>query len=232
MKLILWCVAIFATTQAMGQDHGELVYNVRLNIPGGKSVWTADFHDPIRVNPLKILYVSESSCGTGPYITISVRSERTGRWQQTNYQDGLDYHEVRGPIDGIKFDLDSPYWRTITCTINVYGRAESSGGWDNPEFAGLFSYRGGYVHQQKIDLSEAAMIKGFRLAVPLFCGEMEVLSAGTISEGIFDEAELAVDSERVFEVNSGEGLRVRSLEFSVNGPTDLQCDVPIYIYRK
>lgn len=91
---------------------------------------------------------------------------------------------------------------------------------------GTVDYNGGYLPRARVTLNAPMELKRFRVAIPGFCGETEILEAGTVTEGIEDVA-APLRGEGEFEVNGGAGLRVSAVWVTFNGPLDASCVVPI-----
>lgn len=97
--------------------------------------------------------------------------------------------------------------------------------------AGVLDYQGGF---SKLDLGVTTkdLVKSFRVAIPKFCKDVEILEAGTITEGIYDEAKLAVEKDHAYNVNGGAGSRISGVRVSLNGPQTPSCSVPIFLSSK
>lgn len=87
-------------------------------------------------------------------------------------------------------------------------------------------YDGGFINRQHIELQAPVELKKFKVQIPSFCGDVEILEAGTVTEGIEDVAE-ATDAEGVFVVNGGDGMRVGQIFLTLNGPDAASCTIPV-----
>ncbi len=119
---------------------------------------------------------------------------------------------------------------TSRCILRLSGQLH--GGTDDPipgDFAmlGALNYQGGLA-QQDIHVG-GAKVKQFWVRLPQFCAGLEVLEAGTITEGQYDKARLVDAAKMIFEVNGGAGARVGDIRVIFNGPHDSTCDVPVYV---
>lgn len=222
---------VIADSEAAEAD--TLIYAVRLRIPYGLSVWTADLNKSWTANPVKIRYLVEPSCRS-PLLALSLRSSVDGTWQRTTRVDQIDAHSLSS-FDGIKFELDSSAVVATSCEFLLYG-AESTDNPDNPDsnwgtgvLTGGAEYLGGFAHNLEVAVSANRRIKGFRLAIPEFCSGAEILEAGTVSEGVFDPATLFDGGKSIYRVIGG-AVRTSTIRFSVNGPFDSRCFIPVYVY--
>jgi hypothetical protein len=102
----------------------------------------------------------------------------------------------------------------------------------NEELIGVVNYNGGFARQVPVVQSGRAplsgLVTGFRIAIPDFCKQTEILEAGTVSEGQFDAAQPVDTPSGAFIVNNGFGLRASDILVTLNGPFDTQCAVPVY----
>ncbi len=87
-------------------------------------------------------------------------------------------------------------------------------------------YEGGFVNRQHIALQTPAEVKKFKVQIPSFCGDVEILEAGTVTEGVEDLAE-ATDADGVFAVNGGDGMRIGQIFLTLNGPDAASCTIPV-----
>lgn len=87
-------------------------------------------------------------------------------------------------------------------------------------------YEGGFVNRVHIELQAPAEVKKFKVQIPSFCGDVEILEAGTVTEGVEDLAE-ATDAEGVFAVNGGDGMRIGQIFLTLNGPDAASCTIPV-----
>ncbi|MEY4632091.1 MAG: hypothetical protein RIQ81_2211 [Pseudomonadota bacterium] len=104
------------------------------------------------------------------------------------------------------------------------------------ELLGVLNYSGGFARQLPVVQSGRApltgLVTGIRVAIPEFCGQTEVLEAGTVSEGQFDAAAPAQSPAGAFIVNNGHGLRASDILVTLNGPFNAQCAIPVYVKIK
>lgn len=121
------------------------------------------------------------------------------------------------------------------CVLSLSGLVADGGGTDptDPtegfELAGALNYEGGFRSRIELDVSPDQKIAQFKVSIPAFCAGVEVLEAGTISEGFFDAARLVDADADVYEVNGGAGSRATSIALALNGPAGAACDIPVYV---
>lgn len=119
------------------------------------------------------------------------------------------------------------------CTVRLSGLAHGGGtDTDNPgtgdfQMLGAVSYAGG-LSDLKIAVG-GAKVSQFWVRVPPFCGGVEILEAGTITEGEYDKARVVDAAKGIFEVNGGAGTRASEVRLILNGPRSAMCDLPVYI---
>jgi hypothetical protein len=96
----------------------------------------------------------------------------------------------------------------------------------NSNVLGVLQYRGGFANQLKFELAAPTMVRAFKLAIPTFCRNLEVFSAGTIDEDSTDAASRG-EFFQTWLVNGGTGMPVNAIWAQINGPLDTQCDIPV-----
>jgi hypothetical protein len=212
-----------------------LIYSVRLRMAFGQSVWTADLDTALDVNPLKLRYIAEPSCRV-PFVQMYLRDAVSGMWVKTRRDIDVDRHDLSS-FDGIRFDIDQPYLLSQTCEFNVFGlvTSPSPGDPDNNDIwgagvlAGGAEYNGGFAQNLEVAISAAQRVRGFRLSVPEFCKDLEILEAGTVTEGVFEPATVVDVRKNIFKVANG-AVRSSLVRFTINGPFDSRCFIPLYTY--
>ena len=212
-----------------------LIYSVRLRMAYGPSVWTADLDTAWDVNPLKLRYVLEPSC-RAPFVQMYLRDTVSGMWVKTRRDVDVDRHNLSS-FDGIRFDIDQPYLISQVCEFNVSGlvTSPSPGDPDNNDIwgagvlAGGAEYNGGFAQNLEVAISAAQRVRGFRLSVPEFCRGLEILEAGTVTEGVFEPASVVDARKNIFKVANG-AVRSSLVRFTINGPFDSRCFIPLYTY--
>jgi hypothetical protein len=93
---------------------------------------------------------------------------------------------------------------------------------------GVIAYDGSFAYRARLDLAAPVDLAAFHVALPSFCGNVEILEAGTITEGIEDLAALSRSGTNDFLVNDGHGQRVSAVFVTLNGPADARCTIPIF----
>lgn len=219
-------------------ESDALIYSVRLRLRNGSSVWTDDLRVPTSANPIKIRVVLEPSC-RAPRVALYLRSVSDGIWYQTIPSGDSDYHNLAA-FNGIRMEIQQPYILDQVCEFRISGAmpdapAPNPGptypSWGPGVLSGGVEFNGGFASNLEVNISTAQRIKGFRFAVPDFCGPVEVHEAGIITEGVFEPATLIDAAARLYKVH-GDSVRASRIVFSLNGPYDSRCFVPLYVYAE
>ncbi|MCX6119490.1 MAG: hypothetical protein NT027_18290 [Proteobacteria bacterium] len=211
-----------------------LIYTTRLIMPYGASSFTDILARPTSSKVLKLRLSVEPSCPRAPFVNFLVRNAETRNWHPTTVTNGNNTHNLRS-IDGIRFDINQPWAATLTCQFYIYATTETGPTipddteWGAGHLAGTIRYQGGFDSSLSLAVDASRKIKGFRLAVPTFCKDVDVLEAGTVSSGFYDAATLADESKRFFKV-AGRSVRATEIQATMNGPLTATCDIPIYVY--
>jgi hypothetical protein len=97
--------------------------------------------------------------------------------------------------------------------------------------AGVVEYTGGF---SKLDLAitHKDIVRSFRVAIPKFCKDVEIVQAGTVTEGVYDEAALVSAKEHTYSVNQGSGARIGGVRLALNGPSSPSCSIPVFLSSK
>jgi hypothetical protein len=213
----------------------SLFYSVRLRMAYGPSLWTADLGAAYDVNPLKLRYIVEPSC-RAPFVQMYLRDAVSGMWVKTRRDVDVDRHNLAS-FDGIRFEIDQPYLATQTCEFNVFGVVgspsptdpDNNDVWGAGVLAGGVEYSGGFAQNLEVAISAAERVRGFRLSIPEFCKGLEILEAGTVTEGVFEPASVVDARKNIFKVANG-AVRSSLVRFTINGPFDSRCFIPLYTY--
>lgn len=212
-------------------DGESLLYTVRLRMLFGKSTWTGNFA-PGGASPLRIVTLTEPSCPRSPYANVFVQHSDTKQWEQTNFQRPFDYYSG-GSIEAIRFDIDQPWYGDMTCTFKVYTQGQIlPPPTPNETLVGVINYEGGFGQNLSLNVKSQKLVTSFRVKVPSFCKDLEILEAFTITEGVKDKATAFSATPTAFKVNEGHGSRISAIELTVLGPEDSKCQLPIYATEK
>lgn len=220
-----------ADTQVTEAD--ALVYEVRVRLPHGPSQFIDGLDTALDVRKFKFLYLQEPSCGRGPFANVYVRSVADGRWYGTRLDIDVLSHDA-GAFNAIRVDFDNPYG-ILSCNFRIY--TVDDGGTDQPDSpwgqgvrVGGIQYNGGFSDTVNVEVDPTRKIRGFKIAIPEFCSEAEILEAGTVTEGFFEPGTLVDGDEYRYAVGTDGPVRARSVQFVLNGPMDAACYVPVYAY--
>lgn len=148
------------------------------------------------------------------------------QWQQMRRRGDGGFTYTANRLLYLQFDVTQSNYSYSQCAYRVVLSSDDEGQGDNEEFLGVLDYNGGFVRRAPVTFRSATLVKGFRLEIPTFCGNVDVLEGGTLSSGIFDRAVQNRDGS--FSVNRGAGLRATEIQVTLNGPTDSVCSIPVY----
>lgn len=131
------------------------------------------------------------------------------------------------------FVFNQTFLRGGNCLVRLSALTQpDDGDTDQPDggfqLAGVVRYEGGFQDQLALATDGADKVKQFWVRVPEFCGQVEVLEAGTVTEGHYEAARLVDRAKQVYEVNGGAGTRLSEVRLTINGPRNASCDIPVY----
>jgi hypothetical protein len=220
-----------ADTQITEAD--QLVYEVRLRLPHGPSQFVDGLATPLELRKFKFVYLAEASCSRAPFANLFVRSVADGKWYGTRLNVDVLTHDA-GAFNAIRIDFDNPYGYQ-SCNFRIL--SVDGGGTDQPDTpwgpgvrVGGIQFNGGFSDTVNVEIDPARKIRGFKIAIPEFCSETEILEAGTVTEGVFEAGNLVDGDEYRYAVGTDGPTRARSVQFVLNGPADVTCYVPVYAY--
>lgn len=133
--------------------------------------------------------------------------------------------------------VDQPTYIRGRCTMHVSVLPQDDDGGTDPdptpgdfELAGVITYQGGFQHRLELPIA-GEKVKRIWARIPAHCAGAEILEAGTVSEGHYDPARLVDPAKLIFAVAARDGVRAGALSISLNGPTNLSCDIPLYVEK-
>jgi hypothetical protein len=135
-------------------------------------------------------------------------------------------------IYGAVVIVHQPYARGGRCIVKLSGKVVVGGGQEPGDFelAGAINYQGGFRQRLALEIAGGPRISRFWLRIPSHCSGVEVLEAGSVTEGIYDAARVVDAESHIFEVASG-SERVGAIAASLNGPSTASCEIPVFIER-
>lgn len=94
---------------------------------------------------------------------------------------------------------------------------------------GVVQYRGGFAKDLPLQLAAPTALRGFKVAVPEFCREVEILEASARSDQDSVAVRRSPTEENTFfiERTHDADTVVSSLLITVNGPLTAGCDIPL-----
>jgi hypothetical protein len=215
-----------------------LIFEQRVSMPYGLSTYTDSLRRPSTASKLKLRLSAEPSCPRAPRMNLYVRSTADRQWYLTRFDatDNSVSHGVNS-FDAVRFDIDQPYFGVMTCNVMIYasGGNNSNNPVDdstsqNGQLVGRIVYAGGFDSGIDFAIDPNQKITAFRLAIPQFCKDLEVVEAGTISSNVYDVATLIDRTRQVYRV-SGNVIRASALRVALNGPSTMNCEIPVFIYK-
>ncbi len=169
-------------------------------------------------------------------MNVEVRLADSNNWESTNRVNELDFYSG-GAIDGIRLSFRQPWYKELSCTVKIYARNESDGGGKPPptphsegSFVGVLNYTGGFVQKLALEVpNHPRNVKQARIVVPSFCTDATILEAKSLADEIMWDRMTPL-GDNFFKVNNG-SARTSQFAVTVNGPADLECKIPVYIYQ-
>lgn len=135
------------------------------------------------------------------------------------------YELQHDSLDAVRLHFHQQGWSRVNCSLYVYVDSAPPGPTPTGPLLGVLKYRGGFVSKLPVNVGWVSLT-GFRLAVPTFCGKLDLISAGTVVDSVYYSA-TKVGADR-FRTHLEGSQGVDRLLVTMNGPLDLQCDIPIY----
>lgn len=232
LKAALLAVGLFAGVTAQAETEDAIwrtVYEQRATVPYGTS-YSRDVRLDLAgpVSELKVEMLHDDGYCDAVTAYVDVTHNAAQRSFTRYYPNAAGVFELPG--DGIyliKFYSQQNRWREGYCRRVVSVR---EGRTPSGEFRllGVIRYEGGFVSRANLDLAPALRVSQFHVRIPSFCAGTEILEAGTVTEGVYDIADLVDTNDTLFDVNGGAGSRIAAVQISLNGPRDTSCDIPVY----
>ncbi len=133
----------------------------------------------------------------------------------------------------LSFVLNQPYLSGGKCIVRL--SAKAGGDTDDPTgdytLAGVLHYDGGFQDQLALATDGSDKIVRFWARVPTFCTNVEILEAGSVTEGHYDVAHVVDAAKHIYEINGGAGTRLSAVKLTLNGPRASSCDIPVYFQK-
>lgn len=238
---------IFAATAVFASDPIALVATSSLNdrsitlrstneviIPYGRSVSPAFSVPALEFVGNRIQVSLEGPTCSGRVTDVFYTSSpNQNHWQIMARGAGDNFLYQPRHLYLLQFNVTQTQYRDAQCqyvlTISAGAGSDHN---DNAEvYAGVINYTGGLADKVKVDLALPELVKSFRIAVPSFCKDIDILEAGTVSEGTFDAARRDGAIDGRYLVNNGAGLRITGVVATLNGPVGQSCAIPVYIVK-
>lgn len=221
---------------AAGNSGWQLIHEALVVIPYGNSFSRDYLFDPaLEATALKVTLTAPNggACrATTSFLGLTFSARQDVYTVVYPDRDNV-FSTPIGTVSWIRFHNYYTGILDIQCVRRLYARNDNP---DNPpppaaefEFLGVLNYEGGF-QTTGLDIDSPDKVTSLWIRVPDYCAELEILEAGTVTEGVFDRAtRTEADGEWIFEVNGGAGSRVGAMKASLNGPRSLQCDIPVYV---
>lgn len=203
-------------------------YTLRANTPYETGFFIV-FDAPVQTDSIYITQSGSSDCNIQVADVEYVATARSAAKIATPVGTNAVYEIPDGVVYAINIKFAQRGWDRVVCTIKAYDGSGNGGGGGttNDVLLGALRYSGGFDNSLSLAVSPLQPIKSIRLAVPTFCGAIDVLSAGTVVSGVFYAGRQLRDGR--FSIQPGFGTGASSLQFALNGPIGAQCDIPVYV---
>ena len=227
-------VVMFSTLPGVARGNGEremtLLSSIDLQIPYGQSVYDLNLGSSVTTDGIYITYGQTTACPEAPSISVSIGESGQAGLTPLSQDQTKIYRWLggrSGTITRVHLNFELLRYTYVTCNFEISAVVTS-----NPphtdRFIGVLHYNGGFVERLPLDLAPV-FVRQFRVDIPSFCQGVEILEAGTRTEGVFDLASATDDLAHTYHVNGGSGARISQIAVSFNGPPNQSCDVPVYI---
>jgi hypothetical protein len=220
---------------AAGDDGWQVVLDQVYSIPRGMSYSPLyKFQTPAQVDALRVELTDATigECGASVY-SVDVQTMPGQSVLSRYFPDGSGTVSLPNTtVYQFMVIVEEPRFRGGTCDLRLSAMPQGGGTDGNYVLAGVIHYAGGFQSHLSLAATPTDLITHFWARVPTFCQGADVLEGGTTTEGVYDVAQETDATRHIFEVNGGAGTRISSIELSLNGPSTLTCDIPIYTEAK
>jgi hypothetical protein len=190
---------------------------------------------PVAIDAVKVQLFVERGRACGAAVqAIDVAHDNT-RSAMTRYTPDLNGEIVLAPgmLSKMMIHLYQPYYLTGSCIVRISVLPADGSNPRDPsddfQLGGAMNYQGGFRNRIELPIDSTDKIGKFWLRIPSFCAGLEVLEAGTVTEGQYEAARLVDGDAQIYEVNGGAGTRISAIQVSINGPADASCEIPVYL---
>lgn len=90
---------------------------------------------------------------------------------------------------------------------------------------GAIHYTGGFA-KKSLSVADTRLAKKFRVQVPAFCKNIEVLEASVKSQGKSVVVTLIDAQKHIFGIQPG--AVIEAIQLTLNAPLEMGCDIPVY----
>ncbi len=112
-------------------------------------------------------------------------------------------------------------------TFTIFSSLSSAVFAEQDSLLSVIDYKGGFTKDLKGIVENKDLLKSFRVAIPDFCKDVEIVEAATVTEGVRDEAKLVDAKAHIYSINGGTGQRIGQILLTLNGPSTSACQIPI-----
>ena len=219
------CLVSGTSFAADGRVLVEFNYTLRANLlytTGLKPLSNA----PQDVHSFKVYQV-------GSYCDIAIdavkyTTEAAGTPKTPTVGTNGEYVIAEGHVFALQIDFQQHSWDQATCTLGARAAEEVTPP-QQEVLLGAIDYQGGFAQHLELNIGQPVELRTFSVKIPSFCGAVDVEEAGTVSEGIFDRAAFSTTrgGQHYYAVAGGH-QRTHLIQVTLNGPSNSQCNVPIY----
>lgn len=178
---------------------------------------------------MEVRHIVEASCPVAPPTTVRVRNFQSRVWENVRNQNGYLGFDLQA-IDAVGFEFVETRFN-VTCTLLVTVFMEDGAGGPTPDpgqwqerLLGRVNYLGDW-EEVEIGVDPRLLMHSFRVAIPAFCSETEIVEAGTVTEGVYDAGMPSPTRAGRYLVANGP-TRVGSIRLTLNGTRG--CAIPVY----
>ena len=231
---LLLTVLLFSSASAFG-GNWEKIHSKAWKFPYGKSTSREFLFRPVLQTEKIAITYSGDECELIEVRYIEVAYEPEGRVYRLYPARDNVFNLNSTTLAEIKIFNQQGKYTSLSCTESFFAYRKDTT--DPVNGDGKFTYLGsvqtpGGDVTVELPVTTKEVIRSFWVEKPTFCDGITIEKAGTLTEGVLDEAK-RVDSDRdVFEINGGSGMRISAIQLEISGPSDLQCPLAVYVKSK
>ena len=207
-------------------DNSQTLQQLKLQIPLGDSFWTVPIKPERTLDGLQLRVATAGPCSKLGYW-VDFRDADSGQWRSASFKNAI-YETAPYRINELRVGLRQNISPVLLCDVALIGNLTQTDSsiQGRSTLVGVINYQGGFVHEQAIDFAKAYQLKQVQVKVPSFCQGAEILEVKAPKEALA-ATRLNTDSS-IWNLPTAKAID--SLSFSLNGPSGLNCQIPVYVY--